>query len=353
MLTKPLAKISIQSKSGESAFECSPGEPLLYAGLAQGLTLPYACATGTCGSCRGRVMSGEVENAWPQAPGATAAKLKANKGDVLLCQTHARSDCVVRVPANVVAATSPLPPPRRRAAGIALAKLLTGDVMHIELELAEPMSFEAGQFVVVEPPDVKGGRAYSMVNHGAALGRLSFVVKRKPGGGFSDWLFGRDVTGCELSLFGPLGRAVWRPSEDRDILAIAGGSGIAGMMAILEHATRAGHFARRRGDVFFGVRTSADTFYMDELADYVAQAGGNLAVTVALSHEPVADGVSQRGVRLAHGFVHEVARDAMRDRYGDLTAFLAGPTPMVDGAIRMLLTEARLTPDRIRYDKFA
>lgn len=352
MLTKPLARISIQSKAGETAFECSPSEPLLYAGLAQGLTLPYECATGTCGSCRGRVMSGEVENAWPEAPGAAAAKLKADKGDVLLCQTHARSDCVVRVPANVTTgSTTNLP--RRRAARIALARRLTSDVMHLEVELAEPMSFEAGQFVAVETPDVKGGRAYSMVNHGEAPGRLSFVIKRKPGGGFSEWLFCRDVTGAELSLFGPLGRAVWRPSEDRDILAIAGGSGIAGMMAILEHATRAGHFSRRRGDVFFGVRTGADTFYIDELASYVAEAGGNLAVTVALSHEPVAEGASHRGVRLAHGFVHEVARDSMRDRTSDLTAFLAGPTPMVDGAIRMLLTEARLTPDRIRYDKFA
>lgn len=353
MLTQPTARVSVQSKAGETAFDCSPDEPLLYAGLAQGLALPYECATGTCGSCRARVMSGTVENAWPEAPGAVTAKLKADKGDVLLCQSHARSDCVVRVPASVVAATAPYLP-SRRAAAVGVARRLTGDVMHVEIDLAVPMSFEAGQFVVVEAPDVKGGRAYSMVNHGEDLGRLSFVIKRKPGGGFGDWLFDRDVAGAELSLFGPLGRAVWRPSEDRDILAIAGGSGIAGIMSILEHAVRAGHFARRRADVFFGVRTRADIFYASELAGYAAAAGGNLAVTIALSHEDVAPGATLDGhIALAKGFVHEVARDAMRGRYGDLTAFLAGPGPMVDGAIRMLLVDGGLTPDRIRYDKFA
>lgn len=352
MLTQPTAKIAIQSKSGETAFECATDEPLLYAGLAQGLTLPYECATGTCGSCRARVMSGTVENAWPEAPGAVAAKLKADKGDVLLCQSHARGDCVVRVPANVVAATSPYLP-SRRAARIAVARRLTPDVMHVETELAVPMGFEAGQFVVVDAPDVKGGRAYSMVNHGDELDRLTFVIKRKPGGGFGDWLFDRDVTGAELSVFGPLGRAVWRPAEDRDILAIAGGSGIAGIMSILEHATNAGHFARRRGHVFFGVRTRADIFYAAELAGYVARSGGALEVTIALSHEEVEDGAGLDGLHLAKGFVHDVARSSMAGRYGDLTAFLAGPGPMVDGAIRMLLVDARLTPDRIRYDKFA
>lgn len=352
MLTQPKAKIAIQSKAGETSFSAAPGERLLYAGLAHGLTLPYECATGTCGSCRARVMEGSVENLWPEAPGAAAAKLKADKGDVLLCQCRAATDCVVRVPANVVPATAG-PLPVKRTARIDVARRLTHDVIHLELELSVPMSFEAGQFAVIEHADIKGGRAWSMVNHGDELRRLAFVVKRKPGGAFGDWLFDSDVTGAEVTVFGPLGRAVWRPSEARDILAIAGGSGIAGMMAILDHATRAGHFAGHRGHVFFGVRTRADTFYMAELADYVARAGGNLEVTVALSHEEVPSGTTIDGITLASGFVHEVARNSMSGRYGDLTAFLAGPGPMVDGAIRMLLVDAKLTPDRIRYDKFA
>ena len=48
-------KIHVQTKSGEFEYDCEQGENLLYAGLRQGLTLPYECATGTCGTCRARV----------------------------------------------------------------------------------------------------------------------------------------------------------------------------------------------------------------------------------------------------------------------------------------------------------
>lgn len=350
MLSQPKAKIALQSKTGDIGFESAPGERLLYAGLAQGLSLPYECATGTCGTCRGRVMQGGFAVDWPEAPGA--ARLKADKGDVLLCQTHATGDCTVRVAANVSRVDAG-PLPMRRQARVVEARRLTADVMQLDIEIAVPMTFAAGQFVVIEAPGLAGGRAYSMVNHGSNLSRLVFAIKRKPGGGFGNWLFDTDVTGAELSLFGPLGRAIWRPEEKRDILAIAGGSGIAGIMSILQHATAAGHFADHRADVFFGVRTRADAFYVDELSEFVARAGGRVAVTLALSHETVGPGESLGLLQLAHGFVHDVAKATMAGRYGDLTAFLAGPTPMVDGAIRVLLADARLPLDRIRYDKFA
>ena len=350
MLSQPKAKIAVQSKAGDAAFDCASGERLLYAGLAQGLTLPYECATGTCGTCRGRIVQGTFAVDWPEAPGA--ARLKADKGDVLLCQTHATSDCVVRVAANVTRTEDEGPLPMRRQARIAVARRLTPDVIHLEIDIAVPMTFAAGQFVVMELPGIAGGRAYSMVNYGSDLERLVFVIKRKPGGGFGDRLFDADPTGADVSLFGPLGRATWKPQEQRDILAIAGGSGIAGIMSILHHATDAGHFASHRADVFFGVRTLADAFYVDELSDYVARANGNLAVTLALSHETVDEGALLGRLGLKHGFVHDVARSGMAGRYGDLTAFLAGPGPMVDGAIRVLLVDGGLARDRIRYDKF-
>lgn len=349
MLTQPGAKIAVQSKTGEATFHCGKGERLLYAGLANGLSLPYECATGTCGTCRGRVVPGSVVNAWPEAPGA--ARLKADKGDILLCQSVATDDCVVRVAANVTASTSG-PMPIRQTGRVICTKRLTADVMHVELELATPMPFAAGQFVVVEAPGVTGGRAYSMVNYDEETSVLVFVIKRKPGGAFGDWLFETDATGAELSLFGPLGKAVWKPDEQRGIVAIAGGSGIAGIMSILEHATRSGHFNTHRGQVFFGVRTLADAFYVEALSKFAAEANGNLAITLALSHEQVDDNAMHAGLKLAHGFVHDVARQSLGGGCGDVTAFLAGPGPMVDGALRMLLTDARLTVDRIRYDKF-
>ena len=156
---------------------------------------------------------------------------------------------------------------------------------HFDLHLGEPMDFEAGQFVVLATGDLSGGRAYSMVNFDNSAAKVALVMKRKPGGGFSDWLFARKDDEVQVEVFGPLGRAVFRPEEDKNIVCIAGGSGIAGMMSILECATRTGHFSDHKGTVFFGVRTLSDAFYLEALARYVAASHGNLEVTIALSDE--------------------------------------------------------------------
>ena len=104
-------KISVQSKSGELAFDCDARESILHAGLRQGLNLPYECATGTCGTCRARLMSGDVDVRWKEAPGG--ARLKPEKGDILMCQTRARSDCVLRVPSELMVSAKSRPLSRR------------------------------------------------------------------------------------------------------------------------------------------------------------------------------------------------------------------------------------------------
>ena len=342
-------KITVESKLGTCAFDCGAKETLLYAGLRHGLNLPYECATGTCGTCRARVVSGNVEVRWKDAPGGK--KLKPEKGDVLMCQTRALSDCVLRVPSEIAVCVEK--PPRPQAGVIRGIRKLTSDVAHFELHLSEPMDFEAGQFVVLETGDLTGGRAYSMVNFEQAADKLALVLKRKPGGRFSDWLFAQDAKEARVDVFGPLGRAVFRPEEDKNILCIAGGSGIAGMMAILEHAVRVDHFRRRKGTVFFGVRTLADAFYLEPLARYVKASHGNLEITIALSDESVDARAHAEypSLSLANGMVHEVAARAMNGAYDNTIAYVAGPPVMVDAAIRALIVGGVPISD-IRYDKF-
>lgn len=344
-------KISVQSKSGEHSFDCGEHETILHAGLRQGLNLPYECATGTCGTCRARAMSGDYESLWKEAPGAV--RLKPEKGDILMCQTRARSDCVLRVPAETSVCQGT--PPARRSGVIRNIEPLTKDVARFDLHLSDPMTFEAGQFIVVETPDLRGGRAYSMVNfESSAADRIELVLKQKPEGKFSAWLFGDRKREENVTVFGPLGRAVFRPNEDKDIICIAGGSGIAGMMSILERAICADYFKTHKGTVFFGVRSHADEFYLDELAEFVELSHGNLEVTIALSHEAPSSASHHEypNLKLATGMVHEVAQKNLGGRGENAIAYIAGPPPMVDGAIRSLLSNG-VTVGSIRYDKFS
>lgn len=345
-------KIVIQTKAGERSFDCDANEKLLYAGLRQGVALPYECATGTCGTCKARSVSGSVAPGWAAAP--ARSYLKPDRGEFLLCQESPAGDCTLFVPGKVPPEIEALPRPAYHWGTLGSHERLTADVAAFTLDLDAAMTFAPGQFAVLSVPEVDGGRAYSMVNFAASADRLEFVVKAKPGGKFSEWLFAADRNGARVRVFGPLGRAIYRPEEDKNILCIAGGSGIAGMMAILARADGAGHFARRRGHVFFGVRTAGDVFFLDRMDDIAARTGGNLAVTVALSEGEAPEELRARHahLRFATGFVHAVAAQAMAGQYDNVVAFVAGPPPMVDGALRMLIMDARLPAKDIRYDKF-
>jgi toluene monooxygenase electron transfer component len=345
-------KIVVNARDGAYDFECDAGEKILHAGLRRGVELPYECATGTCGTCKARLVSGRTESAWPEAPGGRHLKSAA---ELLMCQGVARDDCVLEVGGPLKSREPGAPPPRALGGVVSTLRRLTHDVAAFDLDLDGPLDFDAGQFTLVTVPGIAGARAYSMVNFDRHTERLSFVVKKKPKGAVSEWLFGGGVDGARLGLFAPLGHATFRPDVRRHVLCIAGGSGIAGIMSILALACREGHFAAWDGHVFFGIRTARDAFFLDELEAFRARYPARLAVTVALSDEdvPASLAAAYPGFAFRRGLVHAVAGEGMKGRFADVRAWVAGPPPMVDASLRLLLREARLPPADIRYDKFS
>ena len=345
-------RIQINARNRAFHFEAQTGARLLYAGLAAGINLPYECGSGTCGTCRARLIAGDVDDLWPQAPGRNYLK---QAGEFLMCQCTARNDCTFEA-ANFVYSMDPgACVPAFRAGTIKKTKTLVRDVIGFSVALATPTDFDAGQFMAMQVPGVPGYRGYSMVNFERAAMRLDFVVKKKPGGGASEWLFTGNADGAPVELFGPLGAATFYPSLGKNILCIAGGSGIAGMMSILARAQQERYFDQFDGNVFFGVRTYADAFYLAELSQLAREFPDRLHVTIALSDEAVPEHAMRAHPALgfAHGLVHEVAGKIMQGKYLNVRAYLAGPPPAVDASIRMLLLQAKLPADNIRYDKFS
>ncbi|MEO8441978.1 MAG: 2Fe-2S iron-sulfur cluster-binding protein [Betaproteobacteria bacterium] len=345
-------RIQVNARNRAFQFEAAPGSRMLYAGLAAGIHLPYECGTGTCGTCKAKIVTGDVEDVWPQAGGR---KFLKQPGEVLLCQCVAKTDCSLEV-ANFVYTMDPgACTPAFGRGTLENARTLTPDVAAFSLALDTACDFDAGQFVVVQVPGVAGYRGYSMVNFDRAARRLDFVIKKKPGGGASEWLFNGKIEGQQVDWFGPLGAATFYPNLGKNILCIAGGSGIASMLSILSRARQEHYFDQHTGDVFFGVRTYADAFYLDELEEVVREFPARLRVTIALSDEEVSTQARAAHPALAfdRGLVHEVAATHMQGKYQNVRAYLAGPPPAVDGAIRMLLLQAKLTADNIRYDKFS
>ena len=342
--------IQINARNRGYEFEAQPGEKILYAGLRAGIDLPYECATGTCGTCKAKLVSGRVREGWREAPGKKYVKPAA--GEFLMCQCVAEEPLTAEVSKFVYPMEAGACLPQKATGTVRAPRPLTHDVMAFALELETPCEFDAGQFALLAPQGVDGYRAYSMCNHERGSRRFDFLIKRKPDGGFSQWLFDADRDGARLEVFGPLGKASFEPALAKNLLLIAGGSGIAGMRSILTRAARERYFERHRGWVFFGVRTMRDAFWLRELSE---DAGANVEVTVALSEEEVPAAAKSEWPRLRfeRGLVHEVAKRAMAGRYQDLRAYVAGPPPAVDAVIRVLLLEAKLSTDNIRYDKYS
>ena len=346
-------KILVSAKNGASSFDCDSGEKILHAGLRSGIELPYECGSGTCGTCKARLVDGRIDDEWPEAPGARSLRREAR--EILMCQCVARGDCSLEVASVVEVAPRGACVPGGVDGVVRRRTMLTHDVAALDLELGRPLDFDAGQFVLMTVPGVVGARAYSMVNFERGASRLHFVVKNKPGGGLSAWLFGDAVEGARVRLFGPLGFATFRPDLAKNLLCIAGATGIAGMLSILSRGSQARYFERHTAHVFFGVRTARDVFFLDELAAFKAGYPETLSVTVALSDEGVPPSLAAAHPRLEFdaGLVHAVAGRRMKGKFENVRAYAAGPPPMVEATLRMLVVEGRLTSDNIRYDKFS
>ena len=342
-------RIQVNARNRGYEFDALPGERVLYAGLRAGIDLPYECATGTCGTCKAKLLCGRVQDRWPAAPGRKF--VKPQTGEFLMCQCAAEEALTLEVSKFVYPVEPGACVPQTCRGTVRGVRALTHDVIGFALELERPRDFDAGQFALLAPEGI-AYRAYSMCNYERGARSLDFVVKRKADGAFSEWLFGANREGARLEAFAPLGKATFEPALGKNLLCIAGGSGLAGMMSILARAAEARYFERHRGWVFFGVRTMRDAFFLKELSDLRNDA---LAITVALSEEEIPASARSEwpALQFERGMVHEVAKRMMAGKYQNVRAYAAGPPPAVDAAIRVLLLDAKLTTDNIRYDKFS
>lgn len=342
--------IEVRSAGESHSFSCAPGERLLDACLRAGLNVSYGCATGTCGDCRATVIRGDVESLWADAPGARTLR---QPGEVLLCQTSARSSCLIE--AKPVASTYPRGVPQSFEGVIERIVPNDDGLTWVELALDRPMRFLAGQFVLVSMPGVEGYRAYSPAHDGHEAARLLLVVRYKAAGALSPLLCSLDSVNRRVKVFGPLGAAHVRPDQDGNIAVVAGGSGAAVALSVLDWALASGHLERHHLYVVCGLRTSRCPEIIDRLAAAAARHGDRLKIVVALSDENSGSVVRQGAGALLEfesGMAHEVAQRRLEGQWKHRAVFVAGPPPMVQSTLRMLITKARLNPGGIRYDSF-
>lgn len=331
-------KHRITIEGGPQFSVCAEEDTLLRGALRAGVGLPHECSVGGCGGCRFELVDGTIETLWPQAPGLTERDRK--RGKHLACQSRPSGDCTIRVRCDD--SYRPVVPPVRRQAKLQARRPLTKDLCEFTFHVPHDASFRAGQYALFYAAQVQGARAYSMSNLPNREGIWQFIIRRVPGGSGSNALFDELHVGEQIVIDGPYGHAHLREDNARDIVCIAGGSGLAPMLSIARGALAQPD--KRRVHFFYGARTQADLGAAAEL-DELAQE--RLTVSVVLSSpEP---SPPWQG---ATGFVHAEVERALTAPLDQHEFYFAGPPPMIEAVQEMLMQRHRVPFSQIHFDRF-
>ncbi|MEY4762274.1 MAG: hypothetical protein RLZZ200_2130 [Pseudomonadota bacterium] len=308
-----------------------PGANLLQALLDAKVPVSHSCRSGRCGTCRCRVSGGEVLE-----HGGESASPALGEGDfVLACQTYLTEPCTIEIPeADEVV----IHPARVAKATVISVTRLVHDVCRLVLKPNRPIQYSPGQYLSLEfGPGMT--RPYSMASL-CSDGDLEFHVRIVPDGRVSHHIASALHPGDSVKVTGPLGTSYLRLKHGGPILCVAGGTGLAPILAIIRGAIASG--LKNPIRLYFGVRSPADVYGL-EWIDALRQAYPALSVQVVYASG--GDPQRQRTGLVTTAIEADIARlDAW-------CAYVCGSPPMVE-AVTMLIKQRGIDPARIYADAY-
>jgi len=333
-------QITLQA-SGHT-FEVEKNEIILDAALRQGINFPYGCRSGTCGTCLGNVISGEL--AYPEGLPLALMEHESEEGKAIFCTALAKSDMVIDVKevSSVSAIDIKLMPAR-----VVSLKKLSHDVMQMTLRLpaTERLPFRAGQYIEFILSD-KTRRAFSLANAPSDDKDLELHLRLVEGGRFTEHVFNVMKEKAIVRIEGPFGSFSINEKSNRPLILIAGGTGFAPIKSMVEQLIEQAD--SRSVHVYWGVQTEDDLYQND-----VAQTWGDKHITI--DYKPVLSNVDKKdGWQGRTGFVHEAVINDFHNLSG-FDVYMAGPPAMINAAKKAFvekgLPEEQLFSDSFEFSK--
>jgi NAD(P)H-flavin reductase/hemoglobin-like flavoprotein len=202
------------------------------------------------------------------------------------------------------------------------------------------VDFIPGQSVAIECPSrPRLWRYYSMANAPRQDGLLEFHVRLVDGGSVSMALTSSSIVNAEIRLGPPVGvLTLSQPLSDRNLLFIAGSTGLAPLKSMLDHLTT----LQQPPDVhlFFGARTVDGLYDLESLEKLAAQHAW-LTLTPVVTGESRFSGVT--------GSLPDVV--ARHGDWSDREAYVVGPSDMVKEAAARLRS-AGVAEEQIHIEDF-
>lgn len=327
--------------------EVDEGETILDAAFRQNIHLMHGCREGQCSACKSYVLDGDIQMDRYSTFACNDAEV--DEGYVLLCRSHAYSDCQIELlnfDEDELLNSIPI---QEVSAEVVSIESMTRDIVSLRLRPAgaEPFQYKPGQYAGLTIPGTEEHRSFSMATTPSQVDYVEFLIKKYPGGRFSGLLEDGISVGDTLRMVGPYGGCTLKDGHVLPIVAIAGGAGMAPVLSLLRQlaeieSTRPVHF-------YYGARTVEDLFLLDEIAE-TGKSLRDFSFVACLSESMPPDWAAPAGVEGAVGNV----TDVVQQRESDLRStevYFCGPPPMVDAALAMISQHG--TPsDQVFYDKF-
>jgi naphthalene 1,2-dioxygenase ferredoxin reductase component len=307
------------------------GANLLQVLQAAQVPMSYSCMAGRCGTCRCRVLDGEVM----EGGGEQQGPLASADNCVLACQTYITEPCTIEIPEPDEVVVHPA---RIVKATVASIEDLTHDIKRLVLRPAKPIEFSPGQYVQLQftPEHI---RPYSMAGL-SSDGSFEFHVRLVPDGRVTGYIAKDLKVGDAVKVSGPLGSAYLRRKHEGPMLCVAGGTGLAPILSILRGAIAQG--MTNLIHLYLGVRSPRDVYGLAWLEQLQREHPGlKVHVVVTSGGNPAAQRCG-------------LVTDAIEQDHGDLSdwrAYLCGSPPMVEAAT-VVVRRMGMAADHICADAF-
>jgi propane monooxygenase reductase subunit len=326
--------------------EVGEDENILDAAFRQGIHLMHGCREGRCSACKSYVLDGEIQMENYSTFACNDAEV--DDGFVLLCRSHAFSDCTIELlnfDEDELLGGVPIQDVTTQVTAI---EPMTRDIVSLRLTAVEPVTydFKPGQYADLTIPGTQEHRSFSMATTQSTPGEVEFLIKKYPGGRFSALLDDGLSVGDKLQLTGPYGSFTLKDAHVLPVVCIGGGAGMAPILSLLRHLNETE--STRPVRFYYGARTADDLFYVD----LITSLGGGLRdfeFVVCLS-EALPQDPSAYAFEAEPGNVTEVVA-RREEALAKAEVYLCGPPPMVDAAL-VFLDQQGVPKDQVFYDSF-
>lgn len=374
-------KITINHKK---VIEHDCGGTLLHALGDNGIFMPSACGgAGTCGTCKGKVLSGGGAILPTELP-HISRKMQAEHYR-LFCQVKVKSDMEIEIPPEVFGV-------KKWKCKVISNHNVATFIKELVLQFPdnETLDFRSGGYIQIDVPKCKINyrdfsidkqylpdwermklfdlvmrnpdpvvRAYSMANAPSEntgvmlnvriatppMDRKKGCMKKVNPGVSSSYIFSLKP-GDEVTVSGPFGEFFVRDS-DSEMMFIGGGAGMAPMRSHIFDQFDTKHTTRKT-TFWYGGRSLRELFYVDDFKR-IERENGNFEFHIALSEPQPEDCWNGKT-----GFIHQAIFDDYLKNHPnpeDIEYYICGP-PMMLQAVLKMLDSLGVPNSNIFYDDF-